>query len=91
MTLRPIAPIGSHDAMVFLDGRCRLVSTPEYPPSPRGQALRSARQDRDWSQREFAARAGIKASELSSLESGSAEPEDPAEWERLMALCEVRP
>lgn len=58
-----------------------------FPTSPNGKKLRELRKDRDIGLRDAAKALGISATELSSLERGSA---TCAEWEELFqALREV--
>lgn len=85
-----VTPTGEHTGPAFVTRKtgCGLetVTTPTYPDSPRGSALRRARVYASVTLRELAAAAGIMPVELSALERGSATCVDDDEWDRLFAL-----
>lgn len=60
-----------------------------YPPSPRGEALRSLRRKIPLSSREAAAKIGISGAELGKLERGEATLGSDQEWDRAEALLDL--
>lgn len=79
MKLIDVDPIGEETGPAFVDGpgihELRMVTRAVYPDSG-GRAFRAARVDASISLREMARRLGLSAVELSSVERGSARPED---------------
>lgn len=73
----PVAPVGSHESLAFVnppppDGCLQRVTVKDYPPSPRGEALRDTRLALDLGFRTAADVLGLRPSEVSALERGSA-------------------
>lgn len=100
--VRKVEPIGQREALAFVDysreaqlrgkrNGLEKILLPEYPPSPRGEALHHLRMDLGLSLREGIAVSGLAAVEYSGLEHGSFTLADPADWDRLeKALTEAR-
>ena len=88
MRLTPVPPLGSRQTFGFVtreDGcGAERVTVHEYPPSPGGEALRTMRLKLGLSLREAATALGVRASEYSGIERGSARPESWAGAASLM-------
>lgn len=89
MKLIPVEPIGTRRSMALVkhaSGPCTIegVELPEYPPSPRGRALRDARVAKAIGVRDLAHVLGISAVQLGELERGRLVTDD-AGWDEAMA------
>lgn len=93
----PVVPIGIRQTLAFVDytpeARARgmrnglqPIGVPEYPPHPRGRALRDLRVDLGLGLRQATAMLGLTAVELSALERGASTLEPAAEWDRAEAV-----
>ena len=96
ITVLPVEPIGHTPTAAFVEcadrskSGLRLVDWPEYPPSPRGDALRQARKAAGVTLGDAARRAGIRVSEWSGLELGSYTT-DAAGWAAVRLCIERAP
>lgn len=78
LALIPVQPVGSHESIAFVNppppGTCgpSAVTVQDYPPSPCGEALRNTRLALNLRIRDVTEILGIRPSEVSSLERGSA-------------------
>lgn len=94
MTLIPVEPIGHVSQRCFVESTgiggsgLRILSMPDYPPSPRGKAFRAARLDRMLTLRDASNLMKMKAHELGGLESGRLTLSD-AEWDELEERLKV--
>ncbi len=82
----PVASAGTRRERVLVHGQVLDVEVPVYPPSPMGEALRTARRAAGVGLREAARRAGITATDLSGLEGGRLTLASGEAWERLRGL-----
>jgi len=75
VTPLPVPPIGKRHAAGFVDyadgtGGIAAWTESVYPPSPRGEALRTLRQARGFYLGDFARRLGLRTVELCDVERG---------------------
>lgn len=78
MKITPVAPARTRTANSLCG---RVVSMREYPPSPQGEAFRTARVGAGLSLREMASQMRITPTDLAAVERGAAMPEDwPLFW-----------
>ena len=82
----PVPPVGTRTTAALVHGAVNDVTVPVYPPSPQGEALRTARKAAGVGLREAARRAGITATELSGLEGGRLTLASGEAWTRLHGL-----
>jgi len=90
MPLIPVQPIGTQTAGAFVDGErnghrfgeFQIREIPKYPPSPKGEQLRSLRLQIPYSLRQAANLLGIGVVQLSGLERGTHTYTKSEEWDR---------
>ncbi|HEY3499500.1 MAG TPA: helix-turn-helix transcriptional regulator [Polyangiaceae bacterium] len=99
INITEVPPTGTREVVGFWDGRDEHdnpiggygpVKLPEYPPHPKGEALRKLRVDARVAQRELAKRLGVDALVIYGLENGRHTTDDEG-WEALArAVKELR-
>lgn len=90
LNIIPVQPVGSHESVAFVNppppGTCgpTHVTVQDYPPSPCGEALRNTRLAFGLGVRDVTEILGVRPSQVSSLERGSATL-TPDDWCRAWA------
>lgn len=93
-TVVPVAPIGSHETVAHvnrghLGSGFEVIAVDDYPPHPRGDALRAARVDVSLGLRDAAKILGVTPVDLSAVEHGRASFASDAEWDRALAMIQM--